>query len=62
MEVSHEKNEMYEISIPDKAVFMKKVVKAITKGKVEGCIVELNAKTRSEREMEKFAKFSEKAE
>ena len=54
------KNEMYEISIPDKAVFMKKVVKAITKGKVEGCIVELNAKTRSEREMEKFAKFSEK--
>ena len=51
------KNEMYEITVPDKAKFMRKVVKAITKGKIKKCIVKLNAKTRSEREMENFAKF-----
>lgn len=45
------KNQMYEITIPQKTIFMKKVVKAITKGAVENCLIGRGAKTRSERQM-----------
>lgn len=45
-------NEIYEIMIPDKTVFMQKVVNAVTKGRVNNCIMHLNAKTRKERKKE----------
>ena len=45
------KNQMYEVSIPQKNVFMKKVVKAITKGAVENCLIGCGAKIRSERQV-----------
>jgi len=42
-------NEMYEITIPNKSVFMEKVVKTITKGKIKQSVTTLNAKIRKER-------------
>ena len=35
------KNEMYEITIPDKTAFMQKVIKTITKGRVKKCVIAL---------------------
>ena len=45
------KNQMYEITNPQKTIFMKKVVKAITKGAVENCLIGRGAKTQFERQM-----------
>ena len=43
------KNQMYEIEIPQKKLFMDKVVMAITKGSVGTCLIGRGAKTRAER-------------
>lgn len=43
------KNEMFEITVPHKTLFMEKVVTAITKGAVTSCLIGRGAKTREER-------------
>ena len=45
------KNQMYEIIIPKRKLFMEKVVKAITKGAVETCLIGRGAKTIFERKL-----------
>ena len=42
---------MYEITIPKRKLFMEKVVKAITKGAVETCLIGRGAKTIFERKL-----------
>lgn len=45
-------NEMYEITIPDRALFLAETVKTVTKGRVQECVVLMNQPTRQQREKE----------